>query len=109
MQATHTSSIDIVVLGSLADTVIELLHNPVAVREVIPLSVHSSIPLSRSCIVDQKRFAVACRYHYSPFVCHDLTFWVAVEGACTCVHCRSKHVCLEPEHEFAYLVVRLRA
>ena len=89
VQAAHTHGIDVVILSRLADAVVQLFQDGGTVGLVIPLTVACLIPLRRSSIVKQQRFAMAGCNHDSPLVSHLLTFRMTVEGSRTGVHGRS--------------------
>ena len=92
VQTTHTHGVDIVILGSLADAIIEFLQDRCAVGLIVPLSIARLVPLRRGCIVEQQWLAMAGRNHNAPLVGHLLTLRVTIESPRTGMHSWGEHI-----------------
>ena len=109
MQATHTHRVDIIEISSFSDTVIELFKNCSTISFIVPLTIACFVPFRCCSIVEKQWLTMASSNHNAPFVCHLLTFGVAIEGTSAGVHRRSEHIAFQSENKFANSVIGLGA
>ena len=86
VQTAHTHCIDVVVLGSLTDAIVEFLQDGGAVGLVVPFTVARFSPFRWGGIVEEQRLTVARGNHDAPFGGYPLTLGMAVERSRTRVH-----------------------
>ena len=109
VEPTHAHGVDIVVLGRLADAVVQLADDGGAVGLVVPLAVTLLVPFRLCSIVEKQWLAVAGGNHDAALVGHLLTLRVGVEGTRTGVHGGSQHIGLQAQQQLAHTVVGLGA
>ena len=107
VKSAHTHGVDVVVLCSFANAVVELAQNGLAVGLVVPFAIALLVPFEEGGVVEEQGFAMAGGDHDAPLVGHHLALGMTVEGTGDAVHGRCQHIALEAKDEFADAVVGL--